>query len=121
MDVQNSIPMPGRKKRRRHSATRQERREIRQAAERGIDEIDAYNRSPLPREQVESEASAYARYSTDFQQGIGAQIRALFEWAINHRNFIPRDCNFFDQNLRGYRSVPSGLGRLQIARRRTRK
>ncbi|WP_202921613.1 recombinase family protein [Anatilimnocola aggregata] len=59
--------------------------------------------------------TAYARYSTRFQESIGDQIRSLLEFALANRIRVPRELIFFDLAVRGAKNRRTGLDELRHA------
>ncbi|MDX1947609.1 MAG: recombinase family protein, partial [Pirellulaceae bacterium] len=57
----------------------------------------------------------YARYSTEFQHSVVDQIRALFEFAVQHSIFVPRSCIYIDLAEKGGKERRPGLTQLREA------
>jgi DNA invertase Pin-like site-specific DNA recombinase len=63
----------------------------------------------LPRGKASQIGIAYARYSSEFQHSVGDQVRAIFEFAVSHGIFIPRDLVCFDLAMKGCKERRPGL------------
>lgn len=104
---------PVRRGQRTRKVAEQDRQELKAATEREVDEIVTQYHALLPREKAGKTAAIYARYSTEFQQSIGAQVRAVLDWALKHEVFVPREFVFFDMGIRGHTRQRPGLDCLQ--------
>jgi site-specific DNA recombinase len=80
---------------------------------REIDAIVAEFHALLPLTAAIAVGIAYARYSSRFQDSIADQIRAIFQYAVANKIFIPREFVFFDMAQRGGKSRRPGLEQLQ--------
>ena len=84
-------------------------RDDRAQVERELDDLAAHFHALLPRERAVVVGAIYARYSSDKQDSIADQVRALLEWAVTNRAFVPRDFIFYDTATRGAKVRRPGL------------
>jgi DNA invertase Pin-like site-specific DNA recombinase/transposase len=75
-----------------------------------IDELYAEYELQLPADfRIQRIGTAYARFSTRFQDSVSDQIRTLLDHALSIGVFVPRDLIFFDLAVRGFKKHRSGL------------
>src|SRR5262245_38893033 len=101
-----------RRKTRIPTAANERRRRQLEETNREIDQVVSDFYAALPREQARHIGAIYARYSSQFQDSVVDQIRALMEFAVEQRIFVPRDFIFFDLAERG--ALERRPGRTQL-------
>lgn len=105
---------------RRSRELEREREERRRKTEEEIDRIHAEYWKEAGTKKSWSIGTAYARFSTRFQESIGDQIRKILEFALANEIRVPRDRIFFDLAVRGVKNRRAGLDEVR-ATLRTRK
>lgn len=109
-------PAPRRKPRRSSLRSQELERQREEQRLRTIAEIDAIHAEYW--QQAGSHKSwptgtAYARFSTRFQDSIADQIRSILEYALAHNIRIPRHLIFFDLAVRGVTNRRVGLDQVR--------
>lgn len=105
---------------RRNEKLEREREERRRKQEEEIDRIHAEYWAQAANKKSWSIGTAYARFSTRFQESIGDQIRKILEFALANEIRVPRDRIFFDLAVRGAKNRRVGLDAVRAVLR-TRK
>lgn len=82
-----------------------------------IVEAFAWYEATFSRDKATCVGCCYARYSTDKQDSIGAQIRKILENAIRLGIYIPREFIFFDTVVSGKKGRREGLSKLEATLR----
>ncbi|MCI0349532.1 MAG: recombinase family protein, partial [Acidobacteriales bacterium] len=82
---------------------------------REIDQIVAEFHGCLPRESALHIGAIYARYSTELQDSVVDQVRALLTYAVANKIFVPREFIYIDLAEKGRRERRPGLTRLREA------
>lgn len=107
-----AIRSVGRKPRRGSRRSQELQREREERRRRTIAEIDAIH-AEYWREAAKHKnwpiGTAYARFSTRFQESIGDQVRKILEFALEDQIRVPRHLIFFDLAVRGVKNRRAGL------------
>jgi site-specific DNA recombinase len=90
-----------------------ERARLHDATVAAADRIAAEAHLRLPRSTATTSGAIYVRFSTLFQDSAVDQIRELYEFAVENKIFVPRECVFFDLGVRGYKNQREGLDQLR--------
>jgi DNA invertase Pin-like site-specific DNA recombinase len=80
-----------------------------------LDRLVAEFHAQLPRSEASQIGGIYARYSTQFQDSIIDQVRALLEFALRNQIFVPREFIFIDLAEKGGKERRPGLTLLRSA------
>lgn len=94
---------------RRSRELEKEREERRRRTEQEIDAIHAEYWQAAGNKKNWSVGTAYARFSTRFQESIGDQIRKILEFALENQIRVPRHLIFSDLAVRGVKNRRAGL------------
>lgn len=94
---------------RRSRELEKEREERRRRTEQEIDAIHAEYWQTAGNKKNWSVGTAYARFSTRFQESIGDQIRKILEFALANQIRVPRHLIFSDLAVRGVKNRRAGL------------
>ena len=104
---------PGDGRSRSRKETQEARKRLHEKTSAAADQIAAEAHAKLPRSKAQSIGAIYVRFSTFFQDSAVDQIRALYEFALENKIFIPREYVYFDLGVRGYTSKRDGLDQLR--------
>ena len=91
----------------------EERARLHEKTSTAADQIAADAHTKLPRAMAQSVGAIYVRFSTVFQDSAVDQIRALYEFAVENKIFVPREHVYFDLGVRGYKNKRDALDRLR--------
>jgi DNA invertase Pin-like site-specific DNA recombinase len=105
--------LPGDGRSRSRKEIHEERKRLHDKTSAAADQIAAEAHAKLPRSMAQSIGAIYVRFSTLFQDSAIDQIRALYEFAVENKIFIPREHVYFDLGVRGYTSKRDGLDQLR--------
>jgi site-specific DNA recombinase len=90
-----------------------DRQQLLDETERLIDGIAAEFGEGSRGDRPAEVGAIYARYSTNFQQSVGDQVRALLEAASQRGIYVPREHIYFDLAVSGAKERRPGLQALQ--------
>ena len=105
---------------RRNDKLQRERDERRRRTEEEIDRLHAEFWKEAGTKKSWPQGTAYARFSTRFQESIADQIRKILEFALANQIRVPRHLIFCDLGVRGVKNRRAGLDDVR-ATLRTRK
>lgn len=105
---------------RRNDKHEREREERRRRTEAEIDRLHAEYWQQAGSNTSWQQGTAYARFSTRFQESIADQIRKILEFALANQIRVPRHLIFYDLGVRGVKNRRAGLDDVR-ATLRTRK
>lgn len=118
--LSSSLRRKPRRGSRRNDKHEQEREERRRRTEEEIDRLHAEYWQEAGTKKSWPVGTAYARFSTRFQESIADQIRKILEFALANQIRVPRHLIFCDLGVRGAKNRRAGLDDVR-ATLRTRK
>jgi len=102
---------------RRSRELEQERAERRRRTEQELDALHAEYWQEAGNKKNWPVGTAYARFSTRFQESIGDQIRKILEFALANQIRVPRNLIFYDLAVRGVKNRRAGLDEVRLTLR----
>jgi hypothetical protein len=104
---------PGDGRSRSRKETQEARKRLHEKTSAAADQIAAEAHVKLPRSAAQSIGAIYVRFSTLFQDSAVDQIRALYDFAVENKIFVPREYVYFDLGVLGYTSKRDALDQLR--------